>query len=519
MTEIPAIQDLVAANQAPGDPNDVLFDAEQEVEQVETIEEELPLEQPLKPWVPFADRDEFKPVLVPGTGAFAGPMVPQIGPTTVTPPDTADERLAEVQNVLRGVLSGQYGRDADAYDNVVNQHGGQMAAEVFGDDEFASYGDTGYEFNLSGPIQSGSWLAPIGPTINGMAGHTRNTNMAAYWAMDDAERARLDQMLWLAGYGEPGAPIAGTDHQLAAARYTDFLSDQVENMGIPTDVRVNNRIHDRFQTVRQPTVGTDEFANRLAGNGGGGPTVVRASDPETIKDTIRSTIGATTGLKADENVVAALAAEASGKEVARLTSFANAQAAFAENIEDQVDAAESSIFYDALQRTIGGEFHIADSQWADLALMTTGDARLEKTPENERDVMGRFVGSVLGANGGLWEPTIGLVHTFFGGENGQGWIPADGWRVNQQEPDRVAQLLNPERFTTLMMQNMVAAEEEWWDQASSSAGGGVEVQYDYNVQADAARMAKAATRAERQTWQYHERAQQFFDKMTRASTI
>ena len=295
------------------------------------------------------------------------------------------------------------------------------------------------------------------------------------------------------------------------------------NLGTSLNDILEERIWDRFAPQRDPFRGMDDELRALAESSVA--RNIQLSDPEVLKDTVRDTLQSYTMMAPDEAVVSQIASEASARERANKVGFAESQARVIDSIIDRAQTVEGTIFFQSLGTLLGRRFQIPDQDWSRFAGMMTGDHRLENNQQNQDDVLNRFVGQVY-ADTGSWEQTFRVFHSIVG-NSGANLISRDPMVTNpwmQDEPNPLdrqlsrSDVVSEDRMTNAMLVEMADQAETYWEREAAS-GTDYSVSYSFDAAAHAQRAARAAGRAKHQAWQYHDRAQHFFDMMSRESPL
>lgn len=425
-------------------------------------------------------------------------------------PQTAVDRTNELRLAMVQFIAG--GQTDAAINAIYNTYGEEVGQELFGDGATSKgYIESGYSFQSldANTITSQGFLdSSTRQALNVFDGKSHYEIQAAYHGMNDAEQDALKATLFQAGYYEGGTPQFDGMTAADLQAFQNFATDNLANPDQAMDVVLANRIEERYLRRRGETLGAGADGSS-AGSGGSPGRVIRLSDPEVIKDTLREFALGEFGMAMPEEQIEMYAARASAGERSAAEAYysaVDAQQAAADEAVLAAELGEIDMFVDAVAGPMDQAL-IAPAQWATWSRRAGLDPHAEMTDENVRNVA-RWIASDYYDQTGNWADTAALWYS------GPG---RSGVTVGAQHP--LEGRTSVRDFQNRTLDNMVTLQNERMAIAGQGGGGGNTFVYDFDPNAAAARELRAANLASAQTWEYAERGQEFFNLLARGASI
>jgi len=479
-------------------------------------------------WVPFEDRPEFQDAFNsdtfdPGNNAHQRPSLDSTAiQNRVTDLMLAMKMMRTNASNGQAIIQSELG--AEVYDDLVGQYIGPLSGKL---EVNGGYEEFGYKFQAGAlpnwatgfdPYQAGppasAQARPKGP-LNEFNGMSLHEIRAAYYRLNPEDQANIKGLLWQAGYydgvNNKGQPVAGTptwdnpdprDEEV----FFQFLDD---NMANPH--RSMNQVLDQKIAARYERRLGDYLNKANGGLGPGGGTrkaghVYRRSDPNTLRDSLEKLAQNELGMGLDPKVMEDIVAEALRKEHAsQAANFAAQDAASAASGGSTTPSGANLADIDAFLAAIGqdyesGRVEFSPAEWSTWAKYTGFDPRDGRTPENQQEVARRLADMYIG-DFGNWRDAASA------------WYTGPGSQTSLTGGPSVSD------YSREILKRMVDTEKSFF---GSDGGGGrgpdVTIQ-NYDMASDIRRQLLAKNATDVQTWKYAKRGSEFFDLLSRGSSI
>jgi len=478
-------------------------------------------------WVPFQDRPEFQDVFNgdtfdPGNNAHQLNVDSTAIHNRVSDLMMAMKMMRTNASNGAGVIQSELG--AQVYDDLVGQYISPLSSNLQAN---GGYEEFGYKFNAGAlpnwatgfdPYQAGppasAQARPQGP-LNEFNGMSLHEIRAAYYRLNPNDQANIKGLLWQAGYydstGQDGKRKTGTplwdnpdlrDEEV----FFQFLDDNMADPHRSMNQVLDQKIASNYERRLGDYLGT---ANGGRGPGGGATKaghVYRRSDPNTLRDSLDKLAQTELGMGLDSGVMENIVAEALQKEhSSQAANFAAQDAADGSSSNSITPSGASLSDIDAFLAAVGqdnesGKVEFSPAEWSTWAKYTGFDPRDGRTPDNQQEVARRLADMYIG-DFGNWRDAASAWYT---GPASQTSLN-DGPSVSDYSRDILKRMVNTEKTF-------------FGDGGGGGRGPDVTVQ-TYDMASDLRRQLLAKNATDVQTWKYAKRGSEFFDLLSRGSSI